>query len=327
LRHLAHDREVRQPQHETRTELLVDAEELELSAEHAVIAAFDLLESGEIGVELLLVGPDGAVDALQLRIALIAPPVRAGDRQQLERPDVAGPRHVRALAEIHEAVVLINAHAPVLDLVVAVLVRALLRELLDLVDLVVLFALAEEPQRFRHRHLAALERRVVLHDLPHLRFDRAKVIGREGPRQVEVVVEAVPDGWSETELRARKELQHRAGHDMRGRMPQRVQRFVAVVGLPFRLRHAILPVGTKKAPSSRLFGTRGAAPAVPPEFPTRSLRLTGPCPWGSRFGLYGAHPRRSAVVSASVAGPAHTFPGSLEATLLRRCPRRREAAA
>src|SRR5438552_15024206 len=142
LQLLRHDRDVRQPEHETGTELLVDAEELELLPEHAVVAALDLLKALQVIVELLLVGPHRAVDALQLRVALVAAPVRAGDGEKLERADLSGALDVRSLAEIDESVVLVDAHATVLPLVVAVFVRAVLSEFFDLVDLVVLAPLA-----------------------------------------------------------------------------------------------------------------------------------------------------------------------------------------
>src|SRR5688572_25164412 len=174
LQLLAHRREVRKPEHQTRAELFVDAEELELLAEHAVVAPFDLLKSLQVFVECLLIRPYRSVDALKLWVALFAAPVRAGDREQLERPDLAGLLDVRALAEIDEAIVLIGAHAPIADLVVAVLIRTFLRERLDLIDLVVLLSLAEELQRLWHRHVAVLEGGIVLHDLPHLRFDGAE---------------------------------------------------------------------------------------------------------------------------------------------------------
>src|SRR5688500_3921302 len=112
---LAHDRQVRQPQHEARAELLVDAEQLELFAQQAVVATLVLLKSLEIVVQLLRIWPDRSVNALQLRIALVPAPVRARDREELERSDVSGPRDVRSLAEVDEAVVLIDAHPAVLN--------------------------------------------------------------------------------------------------------------------------------------------------------------------------------------------------------------------
>src|SRR5207245_5354463 len=201
-------------------------------------------------------------DALQLRIALVATPVRAGDREELERPDHAGPLDVRPLAQVDEAVLLVQAALSVLNFGVAVLVRAFLRELADLVDLVVLFAIAEELERLGHGHVTMLERRVLLHDLAHLRFDLLEIVGRERTREVEVVVEAVLGGRPESELRLREELEDGAGHDMRGRMAQRVELLVAVVGFPFRFCHGRSP---DKQNHLRPSGTRGDL-AVPPSF-------------------------------------------------------------
>src|SRR5712691_10394392 len=79
------DREVGEPENETRAELLVDAEELELLAEDAMVAALNLLKSLQVIVELLLIRPHRAVDALELRVALVATPVRPGDGEELER--------------------------------------------------------------------------------------------------------------------------------------------------------------------------------------------------------------------------------------------------
>src|SRR5512132_1106780 len=106
---LAHDREVREPKNQAGAKLLVDAEELELLAQDAVIALLDLLEALQVPIELLLIRPDRPVDPLELRVALVAAPVRAGDREQLERADLPRLLDVRAAAEVDEAVVLVRA--------------------------------------------------------------------------------------------------------------------------------------------------------------------------------------------------------------------------
>src|SRR6266571_5308571 len=92
------DREVGEPENKTRAELLVDAEELELLAEHAMVAPLDLLQSLQVIVELLLIWPHRAVDALELRVAFVATPVRAGDGEELERADLSRPFDVGSLA-------------------------------------------------------------------------------------------------------------------------------------------------------------------------------------------------------------------------------------
>src|SRR3546814_9335748 len=77
------------PEHRARR-LLLQMEEVHLAAEAPVVALFSLLQHGEVGLELLLVLPAGAVDALELRVARVAAPVGAGDLHQLERmPELA----------------------------------------------------------------------------------------------------------------------------------------------------------------------------------------------------------------------------------------------
>ncbi len=52
-----------------------------------MVALFGLLQHGEVSLHLGLVLKSRAVDALELRIALVAFVVGAGEVRQLERPD------------------------------------------------------------------------------------------------------------------------------------------------------------------------------------------------------------------------------------------------
>src|SRR5262249_61321704 len=63
--------------------LVLEMEQVHRAAELAVIAALGFLESVEIGLELLRVGPRGAVDALQHLVARVASPIRAGELHEL----------------------------------------------------------------------------------------------------------------------------------------------------------------------------------------------------------------------------------------------------
>ena len=67
-----------------------------------MVAALGFLEAMQIFVEFFLGVESGGVNALQLRIAFLAFPVRAGDVHQFERGDALGGRNVRAAAEIDE---------------------------------------------------------------------------------------------------------------------------------------------------------------------------------------------------------------------------------
>ena len=110
-----------------------------------------------------------------------------------------------------------------------VVLAVLSAELLDLFDLVVLTPLREEPDRVRSRHLAMLEGEVARDRGAHPLLDPGQVLIGERPRKVEVVVEAIGDRRAEAELRLREELQDRTGHNVRGRMPERIERLVTVI--------------------------------------------------------------------------------------------------
>ena len=82
--------------------MLGQVEQVELRTELAVIARARLLEPLEVRVEVRLRVERGAVDAGQLRVVLVAAPVRAGERGQLERLDRLRVLQVRAAAEVGE---------------------------------------------------------------------------------------------------------------------------------------------------------------------------------------------------------------------------------
>src|SRR5262249_59547531 len=133
---------------------VVQLDRVELAPELPVVALLGLLEPPQMLVELVLGEPRGAVDALQHRVPLVAAPVSAGGRQELEVLHLPGRGHVRPAAEIDEVTLAVERHARSVD------------SLEDL-DLERLAALAEESDRVLARHLLALERMIGLRDLPH----------------------------------------------------------------------------------------------------------------------------------------------------------------
>ena len=58
---------------------LLEMEQVHLAAELAVVALLGLFDLLEIGVELLLLGEGGAVDAGQHRVVAVAAPIGARD--------------------------------------------------------------------------------------------------------------------------------------------------------------------------------------------------------------------------------------------------------
>ena len=93
------------PQNQSRADVLLNRKQIELLAQHTMVALLGLLEPAQVAVEVILGEPGRAVDALQHLAALVAAPVRAGRVQQLEVLDPPGARHVRPAAQVHERAV------------------------------------------------------------------------------------------------------------------------------------------------------------------------------------------------------------------------------
>ena len=152
------------PEHDARA-FLLEVEQVELAAELAVVALLGLLELLEVGVELLLLGERGAVDAGEHRVVAVAAPIGARDLHQLEGvADLAGRGHVRAAAEVEPVALVVD-----LDRLVA-------GNGVDQLDLEALALVAE--------HLLGLlavphllgEGFVARDDLAHLLLDRREVL-------------------------------------------------------------------------------------------------------------------------------------------------------
>ena len=67
------------PEDEASAGQILNAEEVELLAEDAMVAARGFFKAGEVLVELFFREEGRAVDALQLGILLVAEPVSAGE--------------------------------------------------------------------------------------------------------------------------------------------------------------------------------------------------------------------------------------------------------
>lgn len=209
-------------------DLVLYGEQVELDAELAVVALLGLGEEVEVGLQLVLRRPRGAVDALEHRVLLAAAPVGGGVAHQLERGDVAGGGQVGAPAEVLPAQVaglgvevVVDGQLAAAHLDVRAVVgrgRTLDADEFELVGLV--------RQLLAGRLVgddAAGEALAALLDLLHLLLDGLEVIGGEGPGDVEVVVEAVPDRRADAQLGLGEQLLHGLRHDVRGGVAQDVQ--------------------------------------------------------------------------------------------------------
>ena len=81
----------------------LEVEQVHLLADLAMVALGRLLEPHEMGVELLLVEPGGAVDPAEHRVLGVAAPIGARHPRQLERlrVELAGRGEMRPAAQVH----------------------------------------------------------------------------------------------------------------------------------------------------------------------------------------------------------------------------------
>ena len=65
-------------------------EQIERAAELAMVALLGFLDAVQVGVEIVLLRPRGAVNSLQHFVLGITAPIRTGQLGQLEHPQLAG---------------------------------------------------------------------------------------------------------------------------------------------------------------------------------------------------------------------------------------------
>jgi len=192
--------------------LLAEMEQPHLAADAPVVALLRLLQHMEVAVELLLVRPAGAVDALQLRVLRIAAPIGPGQLRQLEGfAELARRGQMRPRAHVEPAALAVDR-----DLLV-------LRDLADPFGLEALAMLAEVIGDAVAAPDLAGDLLVAVDDLAHALLDGGEIIRREGRLAGEIVIEAVLDRGAEGDLGAGIELLHRLGQHMGAIVAQQIE--------------------------------------------------------------------------------------------------------
>ncbi len=186
-------------------------EQVHLAADAAMVALFRFFEHREVGFQVLLARPGGAVDALQHSVVGIAAPVRTRNLHQLEGiAELAGGRQVRAAAEVDERALAVERD------------RLVFRQVADDLGLVGLAQAFEELDRGVARPDLADDRLVAGDDLAHPRLDLGEVVGGERRFAGEVVIEAVFDRRADGDLGVGIKFLHRLGHHVRRVMAQQI---------------------------------------------------------------------------------------------------------
>src|SRR6185312_6323922 len=214
---LADNATLRMEENQSRTSQFLNTEQIEFLADLPVIALLRLFELVEVIFNVLLRKEDGAVDALELFILLVALPVRAGNRRQSEGLELRSIRHVRTAAEIDE----VRPEGVFGKRIIGLLLNELdLHGLIHFDVLLNAFRLAGQP---------AFERETFGLQLPHPLFNLFEIFGRERLGAVEIIVKTGFDGRPDAQLRFRKKLQHRGGAKMGGRVAIDLQRLFIFV--------------------------------------------------------------------------------------------------
>ena len=200
------------PENQAGAGFVLNAEEIELDAQLAMIAALGFFEAMEIFVEFGLREKARAVDALHLRVAFLAFPVGAGNVHQFEGANASGGRDVRAAAEIDEFSGGVEGH------------HRLGGFFFDELAFENLIPVAVELEGFRFGEHLAFVGEIALGELVHLFFDALEVFGRERLLAEEFVEKAGVDGRTDAELDVGKKLEDGGGKQVRRGVAKNLQR-------------------------------------------------------------------------------------------------------
>ena len=187
---------------------LLNAEQVKLLAQQAMVALGCFFQVREMGVQILLREKGRAVDPLQLRILLVAEPVCARQRQHLEGLHAAGRRHMRAAAKVDEVAVAIEAY-----------LRPRFRELGHKVGLHEVAVTLELFESSLTRLVDPRELLVARDDFLHLGLDGGQVLRCEVGWPIEVVEETCVRGGAVAQLGLREQFEDGSRHHMCCRMP------------------------------------------------------------------------------------------------------------
>ena len=190
----------------------LQVEQVHGPADPAVVPAFGLLDTLQVGLQVRLAGPGRAVDALKLGVAVVAAPVGARQLGQLEGlAHMPGRGQVRTQAQVLPAALPVDGDDLVLSQVGDDLGLVGLADPLEVGDGLV--AVPDLPDDLL----------VPVNDLGHPRLDGAEVIQREGLVPGEVVIEAVLDGRTDGHLGSGEKLLDRLGQHMAGVVADHLQ--------------------------------------------------------------------------------------------------------
>ena len=129
-----------------------------------MVAPLGFFDALQVLLQVLLIEECRCIQPLELLARLITFPVCTRHRQQLKRPDRARARHMRSAAQIDKLALAIKRQHLVLA-----------KPTFDMLNLITLFEIAADLQRFLSRFFDPFEGLIQLDDFHHLGFDRWEV--------------------------------------------------------------------------------------------------------------------------------------------------------
>ena len=167
---------------------LMDAEQVKLLAQLAMVALGSLLQHLQISIQLILLLKSSAVYTLQHLVLLAATPVSTCHALQLQCLYLAGGHHMRACAQIRELALSIEGNLRIL------------RQVIYKLYLVILTGCPEHVQSLLTADQLALQLQVLLDNLVHFLLDVLQVILGEALLHVNIIVKAVLNGRADGQL-------------------------------------------------------------------------------------------------------------------------------
>ncbi len=168
------------PDHQAGTDFVLDVEQIQIPAELSVISLLGQFDPFLVAFFFLLGRKGNPVDPLQVPVRLIALPVGTRKLGQLHRPNGSGGGQMGPGAQVLEVPLLIKT-----EFVSVHVLRQLYFQLLIFPVKVL--------QGIVPREVPPLERQVLTDEVLHDPFDVVQFILRQGPGEIEIVVEALLD--------------------------------------------------------------------------------------------------------------------------------------
>ena len=191
--------------------VVVDMEQVQLTAELAVIAFFGLFKAQQILLQVFFAGPSGAIHALKHFVFTVATPVGPRDLHQFEVLKLAGAGHVGTAAQIFEVAFTVQTDG---------LIGRNGGDDFGFVMLTQAFEISHGLVTGQH---AAHDGLVFGHQFAHAFFDGDQIVRRERTAVREVVIKTVVDHWTDGDLRFREQLLDGVGQQVGRRMADQLQ--------------------------------------------------------------------------------------------------------